>query len=186
VSKSKFYEKTLSSKRIYEGRIVSLRDDTVELPGGRKSHREIVEHPGAVAIAALTSDNKLVLIRQFRKPAEEELLEIPAGLVHKGESPQAAAARELEEEAGFKAGKITPLFAAYSSPGYSSEVIRYFLATDLVKTGQKNEEDEFIGVELVPVSDAFRLVEDGKIKDNKTIIGVMIAEKVVGRNSLTR
>ncbi len=179
MSKSKFFEKTLSTNYIYKGRIVSLREDMVELPDGRSSKREIVEHPGAVAIIALTSEDKLVLIRQFRKPAEEELLEIPAGLVHKGEAPQTAAARELEEEAGFKTGKITPVFAAYSSPGYSSEVIRYFLATDLVKTAQKSEEDEFIGVEPVPVADAFKLVRDGKIKDNKTIIGVMIAEKVV-------
>jgi ADP-ribose pyrophosphatase len=177
VGKSKFFEKTLSTKRIYDGRIVSLREEKVELPNGKSSLREVVEHPGAVTIVALTDKSEIVLVRQFRKPAEQELLEIPAGLVHKGEKPRDAAVRELEEETGYKAGKISEVISAFSSPGYSSEVIRYFLAKDLTKTSKNTDHDEFTSVELVPISKAFDLVRGGKIRDNKTIVGITIAEK---------
>jgi len=170
-------ERTISSKRIFKGRIVGLRDDTVELANGRKSQREIVEHAGAVAVIALTKNDEIVLIRQHRKPVEEDILEIPAGLFNKGERLEDAAARELEEETGFLARKITHVLDAYATPGYSTEMIRYFLAVDLKKTSQKTEEDEIISVEIVKMSDAFGKIVTGEIKDNKTIIGITIAEK---------
>lgn len=172
-----FTEKQISSKRIYKGRIVGLREDTVELPGGKVAKREIVEHPGAVAIVAIANENKIVLIRQYRRPAEDVLLEIPAGLVHKGETPLDAAKRELEEETGFHAKNIKKIFEGYASPGYSTEVIQYFLATNLEKRSQKTEEDELIEVRLYKISDCFKMIKEGKIRDNKTIIGIMIAEK---------
>lgn len=175
MAKSKLYEKTISSRKIYKGRIISLREDTVRLPDKKTSRREIVEHPGAVAVVAMTGKNKIIFVRQFRKATGEELLEIPAGLVHKGESYSAAAGRELEEETGFKAKKVTKIFEGYSSPGYSSEVIRFFLAVGLVKTAKLCDQDEFIEVEIISVKKALGLIKTGKIRDNKTIIGVLIA-----------
>jgi len=169
-------EKTIKSKRIYSGHLLGLREDTVKLTTGRISRREICEHPGAVVIAALTAKKEIVLIRQFRKPAERVLLEVPAGLFHKGESLKQAALRELSEEAGYSAGKIEPVFSAYTSPGYSTEIIHYFLAEKLIKTAQHYEEDEQIEVELVPVEKAFKMVKAGRINDNKTIVGIIIAK----------
>ena len=171
------HEKTISTKKIYKGRIIAVRDDKVRLSNGVISHREIVEHPGAVAVIAVTKDKKLVLIEQFRKAANKALLEIPAGLAHKGEKKVLAAKRELLEESGFTAGKIKEIFWGYSSPGYSSEIIRFFLAEKLKKAEQNCDFDEVINVKLVPIKKCLRLVERGKIKDNKTIIGVLYASK---------
>ena len=169
------FEKTLKQKRIYKGRIVGLREDTVKLINGIVSKREIVEHPGAVAVIAITKDGKLVLIRQFRKPAEKVLLEIPAGLVHKGESDLEGARRELMEESGYKAGKIRRIFVGYSSPGYSTELMKFFVATDLVKTSQNCDVDEIINVKLYPIKQCLKMLKSGKIRDNKTAIGIMLA-----------
>ncbi len=175
MSKNKLFERTIKTTKIYKGRIVALREDVVELPGGIRSKREIVEHPGAVAVIALTKDGRIVLVRQFRKAPDKVLLEIPAGLVKKGEAPGSAAKRELEEETGYRAGRIRHLFDAYSSPGYSTEVIRFFLAERLKKTEQNTEEDELIEVVPMALSKAFALIGKGEIKDNKTIVGIMTA-----------
>jgi len=171
----KFKETTIKSRKIYKGRIVSLRDDIVILPNKVKAKREIVEHPGAVAVIAITAKKEIVLVRQFRKPAEKALLEIPAGLIKKGESGVAAARRELKEETGFIAKSVKKIMEAYSSPGYSSEVIKYYIAKGLIRSKQDNEEDERIQVEILKMPDAIRRVKNGKIKDNKTIIGIYIA-----------
>jgi ADP-ribose pyrophosphatase len=168
-------EKTLKTRRIYKGRIVGLREDTVKLDNGVVSKREIVEHPGAVAVIAVTKDEKMILIKQFRKPAEKVLLEIPAGLVHKGESDINGARRELTEETGYTAGKIKEIFSGYSSPGYSTEVIKFFLATDLKKTEQNCDFDEMISVKLYPIRECMRLLRTGKIGDNKTAVGILMA-----------
>lgn len=169
-------EKTLKTRRIYKGRIVGLREDTVRLSNNVISRREIVEHPGAVAVVAITKDKKIVLIKQFRKPAEKVLLEIPAGLVHKGERPADAARRELMEETGYSAGRIKQIFRGYSSPGYSTEVIRFYLATDLKKVEQNCEEDEIIKVRSYPAKKCMDMVKSGKIKDNKTAIGILLVK----------
>jgi len=178
------FEKTLKIRRIYKGRIVGLREDTVKLINGVISKREIVEHPGAVAVIALTNDNKIVLINQFRKPAEKILLEIPAGLAHKGEKLEAAARRELREETGYKAGKVRQVFSGYSSPGYSTEVIRFFLATDLKKVAQNCDVDEIINVKPFPIKQSFKMLRSGKIRDNKTAIGIMIANLTLAKEKL--
>ncbi len=170
------HEKTIKSKRIYQGRLVGLRDDEVELSTGVVSHREICEHPGAVAVVALTEKNEIVLIRQFRKPAEQVLIEIPAGLFNKGEDFKNAALRELKEETGYIAKSIKHVLSVYTSPGYSTELLHFFLAKDLIKESQSYEEDEHIEVELAPVDKLSELVKEGKIKDSKTIIGLWIAE----------
>ena len=130
-----------------------------------------------MAIVALTRNKKILLIRQYRKPVEGELMEVPAGLLRKGEKPVDAAGRELFEETGYIAKKISPVLSAYTSPGISSEVLRYFFASDLVEGKQNTEADEFIDVVAVKVRDAVKLIKKGKIKDNKTILGIMLAEK---------
>jgi ADP-ribose pyrophosphatase len=169
------FEKTLKRKRIYKGRIIGLREDTVKLTNGVISKREIVDHPGAVAIIAITKDSKMVLINQFRKPAEKVLLEIPAGLVHKEESDIEGARRELMEESGYIAGKMRKVFQGYSSPGYSTEIIKFYLATDIKRSVQKCDVDEIIKVKLYPIKQCLKMLRAGKILDNKTAIGIMIA-----------
>ncbi len=172
-------ERTLKTRRIFNGRIIGLREDTVKLDNGVISKREIVEHPGAVAIIAITKDKKMVLIRQFRKSAGKVLLEIPAGLVHKGESNINGAKRELTEETGYTAGKIKEVFAGYSSPGYSTEVISLYLATGLKKTKQSCDFDEIIKVELYSLEQCLKMLKSGKIKDNKTALGILLANYLI-------
>jgi ADP-ribose pyrophosphatase len=169
------FERTIRSKKIFKGRIISLRVDDVKLSNGVLSKREIVEHPGAVAVIALTNDNKIILIKQFRKSAEQVMIEIPAGLVHKGERDIDGAKRELLEETGYKAGKIKKVFAGFSSPGFCTEVISFYLATGLTKAKQNCDVDEMIDVYFYKLKDALKLVKSGKVKDNKSIAGILYA-----------
>lgn len=175
----KLWEKEIKSERIYKGTLLGLRRDTVKLPDGRQSTREVVEHPGAVAVVAITKDKELVLVRQFRKPTGEVLLEVPAGVPKKKESPEDCARRELEEETGFHAKKVRKIWEGYASPGYSDELIQFCLAEDMTRMKQKTEEDEFIEVDLVGLDLCVDMLKNGKIRDNKTMIGIMIADLVV-------
>jgi ADP-ribose pyrophosphatase len=172
----KLFEKEISRERIYKGSLLGIRKDTVGLPNGKKSTREIVEHPGAVAVVAITQDKELVMVRQFRKPTEGILLEVPAGVPRKGESAEDCARRELEEETGFRAKQVKKVWEGYASPGYSDELIQYCLAEDLACLKQKTDEDEFIEVDVVDMDACFDMLKAGKIKDNKTMIGVMLAD----------
>lgn len=179
----RFEEKLISSKRLFDGRLIGVRVDTVKLPDGKQSTREIVEHPGAVAIIALTEDDELVLVRQYRRPTEEILLEVPAGVPQKGEAGEAAARRELAEETGYYAKNIRQVWEGYSSPGYSNEVIKYYLASDMNLMKQKTDEDEFIEVDLVDLEACLDLAETGQIKDSKTMIGILLAKKFIDERS---
>ena len=170
-------EKSVSTKRIFDGRLIGVRVDTVQLPNGQEATREIVEHPGAVAIIAITDENKLVLVRQYRRPTGEVLLEIPAGVPGKEEQGTEAARRELEEETGYQAKSIKNIFAGYSSPGYSDELIEFYLATELTLAPAHPDEDEFVEVELIDLKAGLNLIKTGKIKDNKTAVGIMIADR---------
>jgi ADP-ribose pyrophosphatase len=172
----KLWEKEIKTKRIFKGKLLGLREDTVKLPSGRKSTREIVEHPGAVAIIAVTKDIELVMVRQFRKAVDDILLEVPAGVPKKGESGKECARRELEEETGFHAKKVRKIWEGYASPGYSNELIQYCLAEEMTRTHQKTEADEFIEVDLVDMELCVDMLKNGKINDNKTMIGIMIAD----------
>ncbi len=166
-------EKTLSSTYIYQGKIINLRQDKLKLPDGRETIREIVEHPGAVVILALTDDNKVVMIKQFRKPAEEVLWELPAGTLEEGEDLLSCALRELEEETGYYSRKIKKLITFFSTPGFCNEKLTLFLAEDLEKRNKNEDTDEFIKVELIKPNEALRLVQENIIKDAKTIIGIL-------------
>lgn len=172
----KLTEKEIKREKLYKGTLLGLRRDTVQLPSGRRSTREIVEHPGAVAVIAVTREKELVLVRQFRKPAESILLEVPAGVPKKGESAEDCARRELEEETGYHAKRVRKIWEGYASPGYSDEVIQYCLAEDMTLLKQMTEEDENIEVDLADVELCLDMLKNGKIKDNKTMIGIMISD----------
>lgn len=177
-----YEEKTMKTDKIYEGKMVNLRIDTVELPDKKYSKREIVEHPGSVGIIPITDDGSMVLVRQFRKPIEKNLLEIPAGKIEINEEPKETALRELSEETGYMANKMEYLFEFYTSPGFSDEKIYLFLATNLLKGEANPENDEYIEVEKLKIEDLVDMVEKGEINDSKTIISILCAEKYISQN----
>ncbi len=166
-------EKTIKSNKIHEGRAINFRVDTVMLPNGKTTTREVVEHPGSVVIIPMLDSEKVVLIKQFRYATGETLLELPAGTLERGEHLDECAARELEEEAGYRAGKLERVLSFYTAPGYSGELIHAYLATDLTPVEQRAEEDEFIQVSAVTLSSALRMVDSGEIRDGKTICGIL-------------
>lgn len=168
-------ERTISTQRIYQGRIVSLREDTVQLPNGVTAKREIVEHGDSVCIVALDPRGNVLLVRQYRKPAEEVLLEVPAGGIDPGESPRDAAERELQEETGSAPGQLVHLASFWMSPGYCTEAMYAFLATQLEPGSLSQEPDEDIEVERVPLKDVPEMINAGKIKDAKSITSLLLA-----------
>ena len=168
-------ETVIGSEEIFKGRIVHLRVDTVRLPDGKESKREIVAHHGAVCLVAVKEDKTILLVRQFRLAAGGVLLEIPAGTLEEGEEPLACAARELEEETGFRAAQIVPLFYAYLAPGYSTELIHAFLATGLTTTQTHFDEDENLELIALPVAEIERRLLAGEFQDAKTIAALLVA-----------
>ncbi|GIP20183.1 MULTISPECIES: NUDIX hydrolase [Paenibacillus] len=168
-------EKTLSSKSIYTGKIISLQIDTVELPDGSTGEREIVKHPGAVAVLAVRN-GRLLLVDQFRQSIGRGELEIPAGKLEKGEDPLEAAKRELQEETGYSAGKTSLLHSFYTSPGFADELIHLYLAEDLKKGKASPDEDEFLEVHEITLQEAKKYISEGWISDAKTIMAVYIWE----------
>lgn len=177
-----YEEKTMKTEKIYEGKMINLRIDTVELPDKKYSKREIIEHPGAVGILPITDDGSMILVRQFRKAVEKNLLEIPAGKIEIYEEPKETALRELSEETGYTPQKMEYLFEFYTSPGFSDEKIYLFLATDLLKGEANPENDEYIEIEKIKIEDLVDMVKKGKINDSKTIIGIYFAEKYMNQN----
>ncbi len=165
-------EKTLRSERVFEGRILSVRVDTVLLPDGKESTREIVEHNGAVAVLAVDDEGFVYLVRQYRKPVGETLLEIPAGKLEPGEDPLDCARRELLEETGLVAQQWQRVFRYYSTPGFTSEVVHVYIAKDVEQRTAKPESDEFVEVVKMRVEEAYEKVRDGTIRDGKSIIAI--------------
>lgn len=166
-------ERVLESRRVFEGRVVNLRVDTVELEDGRRATREVVEHAPVVAIVPFISEDEVLLVRQFRLPVEAALLEVPAGGVDAGEGVEEAAQRELGEECGRRAGRLEWLGAFYVSPGFCDELVHVFLARDLSESeGQRPDDDERLEVVRLPLSEALRLVREGEIRDAKSVIGL--------------
>ncbi len=163
------------SESIYQGRVVRLRLDTVRLPDGREAKREIVEHPGAVCIVAVDAEGQVLLVRQFRLAAGKVLLEVPAGTLEAGEETAACAARELEEETGYRAAHIEPLFSMLLAPGYSTERIHAFLATGLTRTQTHFDEDESVELETLSLAEAERRALAGELDDAKTVSSLLVA-----------
>ena len=166
-------EETLSSQLIYDGRVVKLRVDSVRLGNGRQATREIVEHSDCIAVVVIDKNNNVLLVKQFRKPVEKELLEIPAGGIDPGEDPVTAVEREMREETGYFPKRVERLGGFYSTPGYCSEYLYLYLATDLIPSRLFAEDTEGIEVIHVPVTEIRELVKQGKIQDAKSIAGLL-------------
>ena len=167
-------EKTLSSQLIYDGRAVKLRVDTVRMPGGRETRREIVEHSDCVAIVAIDADDNVLLVKQFRKSVEKELLEIPAGGIDPGEDTVTTVHREMQEETGYLPQKVERLGGFYSTPGYGTEYLHLYLATNLTPSQLFAEDTESIKLVRVPISQIPGLIASGSICDAKSIAGLLI------------
>lgn len=165
-------EKTLSTEVVFKGRAVSLRVDTVKTVDGRTSTREIVEHSDCIAVIAVDADGRVLLVKQFRTPLQKELLEIPAGGIDDGEDAEAAVVREMQEETGFRPRKLERLCGFYSSPGFCTEYLHLYLATDLVAGRLFAEDTAAIELVRVPLAQIPELVASGRIEDAKSIAGL--------------
>ena len=166
-------EKTLSSKSVFDGRILHITLDEVELPNGKKSKREVVNHPGGVAVAALDGDNNLLFVRQFRYPYKEIVLELPAGKLEKGSTPLENGKRELLEETGAEGYSYISLGKVYPSPGYTAEIIHLYACRVKSEGESKPDDGEFLNVEKIPLDKAVEMVLNNMIPDAKTQIAVL-------------
>lgn len=169
------YEKTLSTKQLFNGRVISVQIDEVELPNGKKSTRELVKHPGAVAIIPITQEGKIVMVKQFRKPLEKEIIEIPAGKLEEGELPEITARRELEEETGYTSDKLEYIQSFYTSPGFADEILYLYVTDELRPLKEKVDldEDEFVELIEVTLEEAEQFIKEEKIHDAKTVFAIM-------------
>lgn len=167
----------LKSEIVYPGRAFTIRRDTVRLPDGRETRLDIVGHVGSVVIIPLDKDGNLLFVRQYRHAAGLDLLELPAGTLNVGESPETCARREVREETGMAAGKLEPLGGFYPAPGYSTEYMYVYLATDLRDDPLEADADEFLAVERVPAAEALARCERGEIPDAKSLAAFTLARK---------
>jgi ADP-ribose pyrophosphatase len=167
-------ERLISSRRVFEGRLLAVQVDEVELPGGRRAQWEIVAgHPGAAVIVPLLPEGKVVMLRHYRHAAGKVLWELPAGILNPGESPEQCAGRELTEETGYTAGKLRHLFSTYLTPGCSNEIAHFFLATDLSATGTAPAEDEPLELVILPLSEAVAMVGRGEVQNASAVCGLL-------------
>src|SRR5579862_6214468 len=171
-------ETVIGTTEIYRGKIVHLRVDRVRLPDGSESQREIVGHRGAVCIVPVL-EGQVLLLRQFRLAAGGVLLEIPAGTLEEGEAPDACAARELEEETGYRAQTLRPLFSAFLAPGYSTELIHAYLAEGLTPGATHLDADEQVALTPLPIAEVERRILAGEVQDAKTIAAVLVALRLI-------
>lgn len=176
----KFEEKTIHSEEIYDGKVIKLQVDDVTLPNGKTSKRELVKHPGAVAVIPITKDKKIVFVEQYRKPLERSLVEIPAGKLEEGESPEVTAVRELEEETGYTTDKLTYVTSFYTSPGFADELIYIYLTTDLepLEEAVPGDEDEFVELVELTLDEAMEYVKNQRIHDAKTNYAILYLEQL--------
>ena len=171
------------TKNIYKGRIVNLNLETVTLPNGATVELEVIHHPGAAAVVPLKDERTVILIRQYRHAAGGYLYEIPAGKLHPGEDPRECAQRELEEEIGYKAGRLDHVTSAYTTPGFTDEVIHIYKATQLQRGKQSLGHDEVLALAEFPLERTIAMIREGVIKDAKTIVGLQcVYLQVLGEN----
>jgi len=176
--------KILKSEKRYTGKVFNLVIDEIEYPSGNRALREVAEHPGGSVVVPIVGDGNLVVVRQFRYPMKKHLYELPAGKLDAGEDPAACAARELEEETGYIPGSLKKVTAIYTSPGFCSELLHIYLATELKRSsrGQKLEEGELdLTVQVIPLKRAVEMIEKGEIVDSKTICGILLAERMLSK-----
>ena len=171
-----FEEKTVSSESIYKGAILNLRRDKVTVSGGGYSYREIVEHNGGAVAVALTDDGNVVLVKQFRKPMEKVVTELPAGKIEKGEDPLETMKRELKEETGYTASHLKLMAEFNPSVGYTNETLYIYLATGLVPEKPQPDEHEALEIKKIPLDDAIQMVVNGEITDGKTMTGLLLTK----------
>lgn len=162
-------EERLSSQRIYEGRVVNVRVDTLRRIDGHEVVREIIEHKPVVVVLPIDDSGSIVMVKQYRTPVRKELLELPAGGIETGEQPEAAVIRELQEEIGYKPGTLAKLGGFYSAPGFTDEYLHAFIATGLVQSSLRAEDTDEIEITRVPFDDIPALIADGRIIDAKTL-----------------
>lgn len=173
-------EKKISSEKVFDGVLLHVRKDEVELPNGHKSVREWIEHPGASAVIPILPNNRIILVRQYRYPVAKVTLEVPAGKLDKiGEDPLVCAERELSEETGYTAKKIWKLTTIATTVGFTNEMIHLYAASDLTAGKKHPDDDEFINTVKIPLADAVKLVETGEIIDAKSIISILMLAKEI-------
>ena len=166
---------TLQSEPVYQGKAFRVRRDQVRLPDGQAARLDIVEHIGAVTILPLDADGRIWFVRQYRHAAAQELLELPAGTLEPGEPPEACARREIREETGLAAGELRKLGEFFLAPGYSTEYMHVFLATDLHPDPLPGDQDEFLSVEAHLAGEVFEMIARGEIQDAKTLAALLLA-----------
>lgn len=175
----RLYEEKISSRKIFSGKILGLSYDKVRLPNGKTASREKITHPGAVAVVAITDEYEVLLVRQYRYPINNITIEIPAGKLDKDELPENCAKRELAEEVGAIDGKLQLLSSFYTTPGFCNEVLHLFIATDFKISTNNLDEDEFLDIIKIKMETALLWIKEGKIKDSKTIIGILMARDLL-------
>jgi ADP-ribose pyrophosphatase len=173
------FEKKINSRQVFDGVVVKLYVDDIELPNGKKSVREIIRHPGAVCVIPVTDEGEVIMVRQFRYAFNKVLLEVPAGKLEPNEDPLDAALRELEEESGVVARRVEHIGEIYTTVALIDEKIHVYLATGLTFKNAHPDEDEFLEVEKIPLKTLVDMVMNGEIKDSKTQIAILKADKIL-------
>lgn len=172
-------ETTISSDRIYTGKVISVKVDTVEVENQGYQKREIVEHGGAVGIVAINDNNEVILIKQFRKPIEKVIWEIPAGKLEVGENPKECAIRELKEETGYEPQNLKLIHKFFTSAGFSNQKLYIYLATGLTPGESNPNDDESLEVYKISLEEAYNMVVKNEIEDAKTSIGILLAKELI-------
>jgi len=166
--------RVLSTRRVYEGKVLSLDVDEVEEPGAVRARREVVRHPGSVAALPVHEDGRVLLVRQYRYPVDAEVWELPAGRLDEGESPEEGARREMEEEVGLRPGRLEPLSVFYTTPGFCDEEMHLFRASELATVPARPEADERIESALFTLQDAREMIRRGEIREGKTLVALLL------------
>lgn len=174
----KFEEKTINTQSIYDGKIIKLQVDDVLLPDGKTAKRELIKHPGAVAIIPITNDNKIIFVEQYRKPLEKSLVEIPAGRLEPGEKPEVTAVRELEEETGYTTKTLSFVSSFFTSPGFANELMYIYKTDQLIPLDKPvaGDDDEFVEVIELTLEEAKQCVKEERIHDAKTNYAILYLE----------